>query len=250
MMKFKKISFLVLFISSLFFSQKNKEGVISYEQNYKGKTLNAILLFDSNYSLYKISTAKEHTSIYTSSDGSLVYPSNTIDSIANKTRFILFDNAKNYFYNNNINGNKEHLIIDQKKFNWKVSTEEKNILGYECSKATTVIGNVEYIAWFTNQIPLSYGPVKINGLNGIILEISDVNGDLKILAKNITIQKSSAEIENFAENYNFNSSITEEEYQKLFNNHLIDIENKINKQREFYSKEKVILKKECNDCNK
>ena len=52
------------------------------------------------------------------SDGSIVYPSNTIDSIANKTKFIYFDNQKKIFYNNTINDDVETVIYDSLRVNW------------------------------------------------------------------------------------------------------------------------------------
>lgn len=59
-------------------------------------------------------------------------------------------------------------------FQWElVANEQKTILGYKCSKATTSFGNRKYEAWFTTAIPISDGPYKFTGLPGLILEIYD-----------------------------------------------------------------------------
>ncbi|MGM0636643.1 MAG: GLPGLI family protein [Bacteroidota bacterium] len=59
---------------------------------------------------------------------------------------------------------------------WELKEEYREILGFKCQKA--VAKNVDYsqsdalhypIAWFTPEIPLSFGPRGFNGLPGLIL---------------------------------------------------------------------------------
>lgn len=57
--------------------------------------------------------------------------------------------------------------------NWKLTSEKKKILDYECLKAETIFGGRKFIAWYTNQIPINDGPYKFSGLPGLILEVSD-----------------------------------------------------------------------------
>ncbi len=52
----------------------------------------------------------------------------------------------------------------------------KKIGDYNCTKAILISSKYEdetkkTIAWFTNEIPLPYGPMKYHGLDGLILEI-------------------------------------------------------------------------------
>jgi GLPGLI family protein len=95
-------------------------------------------------------------------------------------------------------GGKSYIIADSiKKLNWKVAGETKVILGHNCMKATTqriqesfrmtmdngeakrekVMDTANIVAWFTNEIPGSFGPDIYQGqLPGTILEIDINNG--------------------------------------------------------------------------
>ncbi|MFD2907648.1 GLPGLI family protein [Flavobacterium ardleyense] len=57
--------------------------------------------------------------------------------------------------------------------NWKLVEEKKNISGYLCRKATTTFAGRDYVAWFTNEVPIIDGPYKFSGLPGLIIEIYD-----------------------------------------------------------------------------
>lgn len=58
---------------------------------------------------------------------------------------------------------------------WEKTEEQKNILGYNSLKAIGKFRGREYIAWYTTEIPLPYGPAKLFGLPGIILEAYSVS---------------------------------------------------------------------------
>jgi GLPGLI family protein len=62
---------------------------------------------------------------------------------------------------------------DYEKLDWSIQNETKEIGGFVCSKATTTFAGRNYTAWFTNEIPISNGPYKFDGLPGLIVEIYD-----------------------------------------------------------------------------
>ena len=101
---------------------------------------------------------------------------------------------------------------DLEKTKWKMSGESKKIGQYTCYKATYTkqveekvfsfgswnqtngtnqpkkqikIRDVEVVAWFTPEIPVSSGPSWYQGLPGLILEVSD--DDTKILCTKIVM---------------------------------------------------------------
>lgn len=56
---------------------------------------------------------------------------------------------------------------------WKLVNEKKDIAGYNCRKAETKFAGRNYTAWYSEEIPMSDGPYKFQGLPGLILEITD-----------------------------------------------------------------------------
>lgn len=104
-------------------------------------------------------------------------------SLDNQT---LFNRYKKYTYKDY--SNNRIMEIDEisstqfcyydypKKINWKLKNGEKKILGFVCRRADCKFRGRNYIAWFTEEIPLSEGPWKFRGLPGLILEITDTDG--------------------------------------------------------------------------
>lgn len=64
---------------------------------------------------------------------------------------------------------------------WEIQDELKELGGFMSQKAVTAFGGREYIVWFTAEIPLQAGPWKLQGLPGLILEATSVDGEVKFL---------------------------------------------------------------------
>lgn len=56
---------------------------------------------------------------------------------------------------------------------WKIEDDVMEIGGYSCQKAITRFKGRNYVAWFTSEIPLPFGPWKLHGLPGLILSVED-----------------------------------------------------------------------------
>ena len=65
------------------------------------------------------------------------------------------------------------------EFDWIITDETENIMGYECVKATTDWRGRKWNAWFSD-IPINGGPWKFQGLPGLILKVEDSEGDHSI----------------------------------------------------------------------
>ena len=87
---------------------------------------------------------------------------------------------------------KKFLIEDELVARaWKISGESKKILDYACQKAVfkdtanaqTVVG------WFTPAIPSQAGPESYGHLPGMILEIDINDGEVVIIAQEVTLKE-------------------------------------------------------------
>jgi GLPGLI family protein len=54
---------------------------------------------------------------------------------------------------------------------WSLTDETMEILGYECRKAKCDFRGRSYVAWYTDEIPVHYGPFLFGGLPGLIVRL-------------------------------------------------------------------------------
>lgn len=69
--------------------------------------------------------------------------------------------------------------IDYPRIQWKISNDTMSISGLRCQKAIGSWKGRIYTVWFCPDLPLSYGPWKLNGLPGLILEAFDAKKEIK-----------------------------------------------------------------------
>lgn len=75
----------------------------------------------------------------------------------------------------------EYIIRDSlKNFNWKITKETQEILGYETRKAETDIDSIKIIAWYATKLPYRNGPELYSGLPGLILKLSETKVSYKL----------------------------------------------------------------------
>jgi GLPGLI family protein len=80
------------------------------------------------------------------------------------------------------------MFLVQGKMNssvWKITSNLKSILGYNCQEAISEDTLRKTIAWFTTSIPVSTGPAGFGGLPGLILQIDMNDGRRVITATSI-----------------------------------------------------------------
>ena len=78
-----------------------------------------------------------------------------------------------------------HYEEDWEKPEWEISDESKEIMGYQCFKATTDYRGRRWTAWFTPEIPIQDGPWKLCGLPGLILEAKDNHSEYHFIANGL-----------------------------------------------------------------
>jgi len=90
-----------------------------------------------------------------------------------------------YFRENHLD---EELLVKEEPFlwNWTITNETKKIGNFICTKASTTFRGRNYVAWFTQEVSLPYGPWKFYGLPGLILEVLEKDGVFHLYAKKVT----------------------------------------------------------------
>lgn len=118
-------------------------------------------------------------------------------------------------------------IIDQREFmnriflvekelpvaDWKISGNQKMILGYNCLEATrTDTSGKKTVAWFAPSISISGGPAGLGNLPGMILEADINNGSRIYTAKSVqSLSPRDVKIQKPEDG----RQVTEEEYRKI-----------------------------------
>ena len=76
-------------------------------------------------------------------------------------------------------------ISDDRKINWKISSEKEKIGEWNAQKAEADFAGRHWVAWFSTEIPIQDGPYKFHGLPGLIVKIEDRTGSHKMELKGI-----------------------------------------------------------------
>jgi GLPGLI family protein len=139
------------------------------------RTVNYIVYFTANKSLELPLPKKTESSIIATGDNSLL-ETRVINSA--KSGFIYKNfSAKQLKAGDNVQ-RSYYLVADTlSNFKWKLTTDQRKILKYTCTRATTVFRGRTYEAWFTDEIPIANGPWKFCGLPGLIISVRDMEGN-------------------------------------------------------------------------
>lgn len=68
---------------------------------------------------------------------------------------------------------------------WSIDSDTCTILGYHCTKAETDFKGRHWTVWYTDDIPLDYGPWKLIGLPGLILKAEDSQRQFTFVAEGL-----------------------------------------------------------------
>lgn len=78
----------------------------------------------------------------------------------------------NVFYHNRVLLD-QYKVAEERKINWKISSDKQKIGEWNTQKAETDFGGRHWTAWFTSDIPIQDGPYKFHGLPGLIVKLED-----------------------------------------------------------------------------
>lgn len=148
----------------------------------KERKTQKVLYFNSDASLYKLNDKKqEEETVSSEAEGAMVMvklvqpddkfytdlkTSKTIEQRDFMSRIFLLENS-----------------VDAS--GWKITGNQKEILGFPCQEATQVKDSSTLAVWFTPSIPVPAGPDKYQGLPGLVLAVDIDNGRHTILASSV-----------------------------------------------------------------
>ncbi len=186
----KKLLLFILFSLSAF-SQQYK---ITYIKSSNGKVIEhqvpILLLINTNKTII---TNKENL------EKSAKFPFETVLINRNKTNEII--NIAQLSKNKSI-ATLDSISLNKQEFEF--SSDTKQILGYTCNKAKTVINSNHIEIWYTNNLGIYGSPTTLAQNLGLVLEINR-NGNFVIQAQKIEKIKSMPILD---KNFNFLDNLT------------------------------------------
>ena len=182
------LTFWILFSFSTYSQQKmdilfhaNYELKFKQYNNSEKTEINTfVLLFNNKESYFKNSTIYVKDSLIDS--GKIKYNDTQDDLNINMKYstdfpFTIYRKGDEISFANELPYSGELRYDEKVNFNWKISKETKKIKGFECIKATTTKWGRNWIAYYSPNHPMPFGPYKFNGLPGLIFEIADEKND-------------------------------------------------------------------------
>ncbi|HLT49681.1 MAG TPA: GLPGLI family protein [Aequorivita sp.] len=151
----------------------------------------------SNYEMTFDNVQSFSKEVNVESSGNIAEEITSGNSLTKNTEIGRKNNTPRYFYNNKSNfyfkdvffDEAMVVIEDQHTWDWKIDNETKKIGLFTAQKATVNFRGRDYVAWFTSEIPVPFGPWKFKGLPGLILEVYDTNNIFHISATQVKVGK-------------------------------------------------------------
>ncbi|AUC85672.1 GLPGLI family protein [Polaribacter sp. ALD11] len=150
------------------------------------KDVEALLLFNNKESLYYVKEDMKNDSKKAINYTKLF--------AGNNEKFYQNYNDKDFFYQTGVLG--DLMLVEMPPIKWKLTQETKKVGNYICYKAINLDSkDQKTIAWYTQEIPVRYGPKKYFGLPGLILELQESSNftftaiKIELNIKDIEIEK-------------------------------------------------------------
>ena len=186
-------AFIFSFILANLYSQTlyvEYEQTTNLSKQFGSFKLNAVLLAKGNLSNYAIflngSQTQDKFKIKEDEDDDTLYHVLKIVDVG-ETSTMIYNKIDNSISQDFLDDGQPTIIEDMGVvLNWQLTNEQKNIQDFSCSKATLSFRGRDFIAWFTTEVPVAFGPWKFHGLPGLILEVHDVNNLFSWSAVKIT----------------------------------------------------------------
>lgn len=195
----------IAFLAPWMLSAQQTEGIVHFTETVKvniqlppdapeemkkmvppSRSAQQILLFSDKACLYRDAKEGENQDLNLSSGGEGSDGPNIQIKVARPENKLYRDLEKNAVVESREFMGRFFLIKDAPKvYKWKITPEQKDLLGYRCQKAVLQDSVRKVEAWFTPQIPVSIGPANYGELPGMILELNLENGQTTLIADKV-----------------------------------------------------------------
>ena len=235
-MKNLSIIVIIMFQGISVYSQNNNlyEYKIQYDMQLNFLTLctyRANLYFNNTQSLFEYKEApfdeKEITAEEINNkldqNNNISFDIRLKDTVLYYLKYDRNDNLIREFVRGFMSNEFYYVIELAPQINWTISEEQRRIDQYDCTKATCCFRGRNYIAWFTTSIQTSFGPLKLHGLPGLIVELTDEKKEIMIQAR--IVKKEEHLVKNDPLDV---KTITHSEYKKLSADGIKKVEEIVN----------------------
>ncbi len=195
------IIFLILFNINTFSQNKYKATYsITTSENERIKSLPEHLkktiqeAEDASENLHPLLIFNDSISVFKLDENAIIENEVAVSNVCKCKKPLFTISKKNITLRNNNNSlafkEDEFIILDSLQTKWNITSESKKIENFICYKATqeiTIINGTKntdrsakilkktLTAWFSPEIPYSFGPAGYGGLPGLIIELQDEN---------------------------------------------------------------------------
>jgi len=175
------------FLSSSLFSQNSSQHSLNVEYKILNNT-------ESPNTMYSKVYVNGGETIYIADYDTQVFNDAKYEAKRNRLfgfkEYLKIDHKqKEIFYFDYLGQNPVLIKDDYNSLKWDITAESKVIAGYNCTKATSAYRGRNWIAWFSTDIALPYGPWKLHGLPGLIIEAYDATNTYLWRAEKIEFKK-------------------------------------------------------------
>lgn len=206
-----KYLYLFLLFNYSIFAQ-NKYNIEYEYTDIDGHTSLSALIINNDEAVFKIFDDREAGISKDKYKGHVYYINN--DELST----FMYSNNESSYTRTTYRKNEVIYTYPNDHLKWDITNNIKEVNNYKCNEALLTLHGRKYQVWFTTDIPVSYGPLSLNGLPGLIVEVTADNGFCYIKLNNIRKIKPEEEVFSFSKEYfkiNKEKIKSYEEYEKL-----------------------------------
>lgn len=160
---------------------------VSYDMQLnftKRETFSSTLLYNNNCAYFQYRSQEAMSSKDQDNDSEQTF--SVRDTLA---RSVFSDKREKRVYEvvSGLNIRDQYLIKEElEAIHWEMLDETRVIESYRCAKAVCRFRGRNYTAWFTLDVPCGFGPWKLHGLPGLILEAYDDKHEVAFYAVKVS----------------------------------------------------------------